>query len=73
MPEEATTGSLETRAESVLDDQPGRAAEGPVGLNVGLALLFVVIVVLVAIQNLWLRRRAEREARSDDTGKETGS
>ena len=55
--------------------EPGRetlavpSAELPVGVdavddggfNVGLALLLFAVVVLVCIQNVWLRRRAERE------------
>ncbi len=35
----------------------------PEGLDVGLLALLVTIAVLVAISNVWLRRRAERENR----------
>ena len=63
MPEEDVTTTREVPAAP--DTGAGAPGEsGADGLNVGLAVLFVVIVTLVAVQNLWLRRRAEREARS---------
>ena len=64
MPEEAVTTTRETPVAPRLGDEQANAASDPGGLNTGLVILFVVIIVLVSVQNLWLRRRAEREARS---------
>jgi hypothetical protein len=44
----------------------------PEGLNVGLLALLLTIAVLVAISNMWLRRRAEREKR-EAGGERNGS
>ena len=66
MPEDTLTETREPQATPVPDD----AADGPAGLNIGLLVLFVVITVLIAVQNLWLRRRAKREAQSGDDGAE---
>jgi hypothetical protein len=43
--------------------------------NAGLFALFVVIVTLVAISNVWLRRRANRENQkaNDETGSSPGA
>ncbi|MGH0030771.1 MAG: hypothetical protein ACQGVC_13330 [Myxococcota bacterium] len=62
MPEDAPTTRTE-QTQPPPDAYP--TAEAPGGTNLGLVALFVAIVVLVAVQNLWLRRRAEREARGD--------
>jgi hypothetical protein len=45
----------------------------PEGLNVGLLALLVAIAVLVAISNVWLRRRAEREGREAADAKKVSS
>jgi hypothetical protein len=66
MPEEAVTTTRETQAAPSPGDVPASAASEPGSLNPGLVILFVVIVVLIAVQNRWLRRRAERETRSGD-------
>lgn len=65
MPEDATPTTQETQAAPGRYEPPPEAGEAPPGLNVGLLVLFVVIVVLVVVQNVWLRRRARREGDSD--------
>ena len=57
MPEDTIS---ESQATPVFDEFAAEAAEDSGSLNVGFLLLLVVIVALVAVQNLWLRRRAER-------------
>jgi hypothetical protein len=54
-----------TTQEMVLEPL-GEAADAPVQTEpapprIGLGVVFLVVLVLVAISNLWLRRRAERE------------
>lgn len=62
MPEDSAA-TIESAAETT-SEVPADAAEGSGGLNPLVALLLVVVVVLVSIQNVWLRRRARREAGS---------
>jgi hypothetical protein len=68
MPEELGTSTEELPPlpahESGLDP-----ADDSSGLNPWLLFAFVVVAVLVSVQNLWLRRRGVREEQSrDDSG-----
>ena len=54
---------MEAAAGAVLACREGEGGALSEGFNVGLLALLLVIAVLVAISNVWLRRRAEREAR----------
>lgn len=58
MPDAADT-TAETLAAPAAED--AAAPDDPGAPNLWLAALFALVVALVAIQNLWLRRRAERE------------
>jgi len=55
-----------TEALVVQPPAPESAGEG--GFNYGLAGLMVVVVLLICIQNIWLRRRAQREQSKSDGG-----
>lgn len=65
MPEDTLATTRESQVAPALGDLPADVANSSGSLNIGLVLLFVVVVVLIAVQNLWLRRRAEREAQSE--------
>jgi hypothetical protein len=54
--------------EALVVQPPAPESAGGSGFNYGLAGLMVVVVLLVCIQNIWLRRRAEREQSRSDGG-----
>ena len=62
MPDDEITS--ETRAPGPEADVAPDAANGG-GPGLGLVLIFVGLVLLISIQNLWLRRRASGDT-SDD-------
>jgi hypothetical protein len=66
MPEDPVTTTRESQVASGFDQGPADTADSSGEFNVWFLLLMVLVVGLVAVQNLWLRRRAEREAKSDD-------
>jgi hypothetical protein len=68
MPEELGTSTEALPPLPAHEPEPG-AADDSGALNPWLLLAFVVVAVLVSVQNLWLRRRGVREEQSrDDAG-----